>query len=178
MPGAVDLGCGSGIVAITLACELPRARLVAVDASLGALALARQNAVRHGVDDRVALVGSDWANALARPPFDVAVSNPPYVATADAGALPPEVADWEPAAALFAGTDGLSEIRALLSVLPSLLADGAPFLFEFGFSQRDAIAEEVALRAEWDLRRFVGDLSGIPRVCVLRRRGRAAPGSR
>ena len=99
--------------------------------------------------------------ALARPPFDVAVSNPPYVATADAGALPPEVADWEPAAALFAGTDGLSEIRALLSVLPSLLADGAPFLFEFGFSQRDAIAEEVALRAEWDLRRFVRDLRGF-----------------
>jgi release factor glutamine methyltransferase len=174
----LDLGCGSGVVAITLARELPGARVVAVDASLGALALARQNASLHGVADRVDLVGSDWTGALAGARFDLAVSNPPYVAAADAGGLPPEVADWEPAAALFAGGDGLSEIRALLSSLPPRLAEGAPFLFELGFGQRDAVEAEVALRPEWDLRRFVPDLSGIPRVCVLRRRGRAIPGSR
>lgn len=174
----IDLGCGSGVVAITLARELPRARLVAVDASIGALALARQNALRHGVADRVGLVGSDWTGALGGPRFDLAVSNPPYVAASDAGDLPREVADWEPAAALFAGRDGLSEIRALLSGLPPRLDEGAPFLFELGFGQRDAVAAEVALRPEWDLRRFVPDLSGIPRVCVLRRNARAAPGSR
>jgi release factor glutamine methyltransferase len=175
---AVDLGCGSGVLAITLALELPRARLVAVDASVGALALARQNAARHGVAGRVALVGSDWTNGLAGPPFDLAVSNPPYVAASEAGRLPPEVADWEPAAALFAGRDGLSEIRALLSGLPPRLAEGAPFLFELGFGQREAVEAEVALFPEWDLRRFVPDLSGIPRVCVLRRSARAGPGSR
>jgi release factor glutamine methyltransferase len=174
----LDLGCGSGVVAITLARELPGARLVAVDASIGALALARQNAARHGVADRVDFVGSDWTAALAGARFDLAVSNPPYVAAADAGGLPPEVADWEPAAALFAGSDGLSEIRALLSGLPPRLSEEAPFLFEIGFGQRDAVEAEVALRPEWDLRRFVPDLSGIPRVCVLRRSRRAIPGSR
>lgn len=174
----IDLGCGSGVVAITLARELPRARLVAIDASIGALALARQNALRHGVTDRVAFVGSDWTKGLAGPRFDLAVSNPPYVAASDAGSLPPEVADWEPASALFAGKDGLSEIRALLSVLPPRLAEGAPFLFELGFGQRDAVEAEVALRPEWDFRWFVPDLSGIPRVCVVRRSARASPGSR
>lgn len=174
----LDLGCGSGVVAITLARELPGARLVAVDASIGALALARQNAVRHGVADRVDLVASDWTGALAGPRFDIAVSNPPYVAASEAGGLPPEVADWEPAEALFAGSDGLSEIRTLLSSLPPRLAEGAPFLFELGFGQRDAVEAEVALRPEWELRRFVPDLSGIPRVCVLRRSRRTIPGSR
>jgi len=165
----LDLGCGSGILAITLACELPASRFVAVDSSVGALALARENARVLGVADRVALAGSDWAAALGSARFDVAVSNPPYVASADAASLSPEVADWEPPSALFAGSDGLAEIRRLLAGIPALLADGAPFLFEIGFGQRDAVAEEVGRHPEWELRRFVPDLSGIPRVCVLRR---------
>ena len=176
-PGArrgLDLGCGSGVLAITLALELPAARLFAVDASVGALALARHNAGRLGVAHRVSLAGSDWTSALAGIRCDVAVSNPPYVASADAAALAPGVADWEPPSALLAGSDGLSEIRILLGQVPTLLAASAPFLFEIGFGQRDAVAAEVALRPEWKLLRFVPDLSGIPRVCVLRR----APGSR
>lgn len=180
-PGArlgLDLGCGSGAVAVTLARELPRARIVAVDASVEALALARQNARRLGVADRVAVAGSDWGAAFGRTRFDVAVSNPPYVSTAEAASLPPEVADWEPAAALFAGGDGLAAIRTLLARVPDLVADRAPFLFEIGLGQREAVGAEVGRRAEWELLRFVPDLSGIPRVCVLRRRIRRAPGSR
>jgi release factor glutamine methyltransferase len=174
----LDLGCGSGVLAITLARELPGARFVAVDSSVGALALARHNARSLGVADRVAFAGSDWAAALAATRFDVAVSNPPYVAASDAASLPPEVADWEPASALFAGSDGLSEIRALLAGIPDLVADGAPFLFELGFGQRDAVAAEVGRHPEWERPRFVADLSGIPRVCVLRRRARHVAGSR
>jgi release factor glutamine methyltransferase len=174
----LDLGCGSGVLAITLACELPGARFVAVDSSVGALALARHNARSLGVADRVAFAGSDWAAALAATRFDVAVSNPPYVAASDAASLPPEVADWEPASALFAGSDGLSEIRALLAGVPDLVADGAPFLFELGFGQREAVAAEVGRYPEWERPRFVADLSGIPRVCVLRRRARHVAGSR
>jgi len=174
----LDLGCGSGILAITLARELPGARIVAVDSSVGALALARHNARSLGVADRVAFAGSDWAAALAPTRFDVAVSNPPYVAAADAASLPREVADWEPSSALFAGPDGLSEIRALLAGIPDFLSDGAPFLFELGFGQRDAVAAEVGRHPAWELLRFAADLSGIPRVCVLRRRARDAAGSR
>jgi len=174
----LDLGCGSGILAVTLACELPAAKFVAVDASVGALALARRNAGELGVADRVAFAGSDWAAALGAARFDLAVSNPPYVAAADAASLPAEVADWEPPGALFAGSDGLSEIRALLAGISDLVADGAPFLFELGFGQRDAVAAEASRHAAWELRRFVADLSGIPRVCVLRRRARNGAGSR
>lgn len=174
----LDLGCGSGVLAITLACELPGARFVAVDSSVGALALARHNARTLGVADRVALAGSDWAAALGAARFDVAVSNPPYVAAADAASLPSEVADWEPASALFAGSDGLSEIRVLLARISGLVADDGPFLFELGFGQRDAVAAEVGRHPEWELRRFAADLSGIPRVCVLRRRARDIAGSR
>ena len=166
---AIDLGCGGGILAVTLALERPGLRVVAVDASLDALALARENAGRHGVGERVALVASDWTRALGGPPLDLALSNPPYVAAAEAASLPVAVRDWEPHAALFSGEDGLSAIRRLLDVLPERLRAGAPFLFEIGFGQREAVAAEIARRPSWELRRFVADLSGIPRVCVAAR---------
>ena len=171
-PGrAIDLGCGAGILAVTLALERPRARVVAVDASIAALALARENVRRHGVAGRVALAGSDWGRAVRSAAFALALSNPPYVSASDAAALPENVRAWEPHAALFAGGDGLSEIRRLLDDVPRLLLPGAPFLFEIGFGQREAVAAEVARRPAWALSRFVPDLAGIPRVCVARRTG-------
>ena len=171
---AIDLGCGSGVVGVTLALERPAATVLAVDASVSALALARHNALRHGVSRRVRLVASDWMSALrptADAGVDLAISNPPYVAAADASSLPAAVRDWEPPAALYAGADGLSEIRRLLDALPGRLRPGAPFLFEIGFGPRDAVAAEIGRRAAWVLRRFVPDLAGIPRVCVAARSG-------
>jgi len=166
----IDLGCGSGILALTLALECPATRVIALDASVEALALARENARLHDVENRVMFVGSDWLKAVDNARFDLAVANPPYVSTADRETLPANVRNFEPASALFAGDTGLSEIRKLLSDLPRVLLSGSPFLFELGFGQRETVAAEIARLPDWELRRFVPDLSGIPRVGVLRRR--------
>ena len=166
----LDLGCGSGILAVTLAAERPAAFVVAIDRSPAALALARENVRSHGVSGRVALAASDWLDAVGPSRFDLVVSNPPYVAAADRGALPPPVRDFEPPEALFSAADGLSDIRALLGAVPRVLGPGGRFLFEFGFGQADAVLRAASARDEWEVARLVPDLAGIPRVCVLARR--------
>jgi release factor glutamine methyltransferase len=166
----LDLGTGSGILAVTWLLERPGSRAVAIDASTDALALARANAARHAVLDRLALVASDWTTALSRRiSFDLAISNPPYLTLGDAAKLSATVRDHDPALALFAGEDGLGAIRRLLNDLPAHLASGAPFLFEIGAGQADAVTDEVAARPDWRLDRFASDLAGIPRAAVLRR---------
>ena len=172
-PGRIlDLGCGSGILAVTLALAFPAAVVVAVDVSFAALALARENAASHGVLDRVRLLGADWLSAIGSARFDLAVSNPPYVAVEERETLPVSVRDFEPHRALFASSGGVAEIARLLADVPAVLAPGAPFLFEFGFGQRDAVAAAIETERAWTLRRFVPDLAGIPRVAVLRRNAR------
>jgi release factor glutamine methyltransferase len=163
----LDLGCGSGILAITLALEFPRARVLGLDSSVGALSLSRENVRLHGVEERVCWLGSDWLSCLKPVAFDLVVANPPYVAEGDE--LPASVREFEPPEALFAGSDGLSEIRALLDSLSVYLTPGSPFLFEFGFGQNDAVRRAIAERPEWKLLRVVDDLAGIPRVAALRR---------
>lgn len=165
----LDLGCGSGAVSVTLALERPRATVVATDISPAALALCRENARRHGVLGRVHLLGSDWLAGIGRAQFDLAVSNPPYVSFEDHDALPDGVRRFEPHTALFARAGGLSEIRKLLAELPRVVVPGGAFLFEFGFGQNGAIADEIAAGMEWEARRIVPDLAAIPRVAVLRR---------
>jgi release factor glutamine methyltransferase len=175
-----DLGCGSGVLAVTLALEFPESRVTATDVSVPALALARENARLLGVESRVRFLSSDWLSALARSPvFDLAVANPPYVSEADREELPPVVRDHEPANALFSGGDGLHDIRRLIESLPPLISEGGHFLFEFGFGQRPGVEEIVGRSPEWRLDRIVPDLAGIPRVAALRRsraRGRAPGG--
>jgi release factor glutamine methyltransferase len=167
---ALDLGTGSGVLAVTWLLERPGSRAVAIDASTDALALARANAARHAVLERLDLVASDWTSALSPDvPFDVAISNPPYLSVGDAPGLSVTVRDHDPALALFAGEDGLGAIRRLLNDLPAHLASGAPFLFEIGSGQADAVTDEVAARPDWRLDRFAPDLAGIPRAAVLRR---------
>ena len=166
----LDLGTGTGILAVTWLLERPESRAVAVDASIEALALARKNAARHDVLGRLALVAGDWTSALsAHAPFDLAISNPPYLSLGDARGLSVTVREHDPAAALFAGEDGFDAIRRLLRDLPAHLAGGAPFLFEIGAGQADAVAREIAGRGAWRLDRIVPDLAGIPRIAVLRR---------
>jgi release factor glutamine methyltransferase len=172
-PGArrvLDLGTGSGILAVTWLLERPESRAVAVDASADALALARKNAARHGVVCRLAFAAGDWTSALAPGvAFDLAISNPPYLAMEEAAGLSVTVREHDPAVALYAGEDGLDAIRRLLSDLPPHLAPGAPFLFEIGSGQAEAVEREVSSRSAWRLERIVPDLAGIPRVAVLRR---------
>ena len=165
----LDLGTGSGIIAVTLLQELPEARAIAIDASVDALALARKNAIRHGVLPRLGLVASDWLAALEGPPFDLVVSNPPYLARSEAGRLSRTVADHDPALALYGGDDGLECIRGLLDAVPAVLPPGAPFLFEIGFGQARDVEREARSRPEWRFEGISVDLSGIPRVTRLRR---------
>jgi release factor glutamine methyltransferase len=166
----IDLGTGSGVLAVTWLAETAGSRAVAVDASIEALGLARDNARRHSVQERLELVAGDWTAALAPgAAFDLAVSNPPYLAVADAAHLSPTVRDHDPARALFSGEDGRDAIRRLLDDLPAHLAPGALFLFEMGAGQWPAVEREIAARPLWRLDRIVPDLSGIPRVAVAQR---------
>jgi release factor glutamine methyltransferase len=167
----LDLGTGSGVLAITYLLERPESRAVALDASLDALTLARANAVRHGVLARLGLTASDWLTALGSRPFDLALSNPPYLAFSESASLPKTVREHDPARALFAGEDALAVIRHLLNELPRHLAPGAFFFFEIGYGQSEAVEEEVRSRHRWRFQRIEPDLNGIPRVAITRTAG-------
>jgi release factor glutamine methyltransferase len=166
----LDAGTGSGILAITLLAERPSARAVALDCSVEALALARANARRLGVASRLTLAASDWLSAFAGARFDLAVSNPPYLAGKDSGLLAPTVRDHEPPAALYGGEDGLDAIRLLLDELPRFLAPGAPLLCEIGYGQGAAVESDLGRRRPWRLEKILPDHAGIPRVVVARLR--------
>jgi release factor glutamine methyltransferase len=165
---AVDVGTGSGCIAIALAREFPGVQVTATDMSRAALAVARRNAERLGVADRLALVEADLLHGL-RGTADLIVSNPPYVAAGDAPSLPPEVRLHEPGAALFGGdADGLHIIRRLLASAATHLAPGGRLIMEFGFGQ-DGAVREAAQNSGWETLRVAPDLQAIPRVAVLRR---------
>ncbi len=160
----LDVGTGSGCIAVTLALERPDSRIVATDLSPGALALAAANCREHGVGDRVRLVRADLLAALRPGVFDVVVSNPPYIDVGDWPSLMPEVRDHEPPEALFAG-DGLDFYRRLFAA-GSFLHAGQRLLLEIGKGQLEAVrdlAERGGLDVEW----VVADLAGIPRVLGL-----------
>jgi release factor glutamine methyltransferase len=163
----IDVGTGSGCLAVALAREWPQARLIATDMSSGALAVARGNARRHGVAARVGLVQTDLLEGLALE-ADLIVSNPPYVASADAPALHPEVRDHEPAIALYGGPDGLGVVSRLASRAGRCLRSGGHLICEFGLGQ-EAEALDRFERDGWTIERVRSDLQGIARVLVARR---------
>jgi release factor glutamine methyltransferase len=163
----VDIGTGSGCIAIALAHEFPSARVIATDLSPAALAVAGRNAERLGVSPRLRLVRSDLLDEVATA-ADLIVSNPPYVPDADAPGLQPEVR-YEPAAALFGGKgDGLDLIRRLLVSAATFLSADGRLIIEFGFGQEAAL-REAARHAGWRVVRVCRDLQGIARVAVLGR---------
>jgi len=163
-----DICTGSGCLAVAIARERPNARLVATDISDAALDIARRNAARHGVGARIRLVPPDLFDKVAGP-FDVIVSNPPYVPARDRDTLPPEVRDHEPAAALFAGDDGLEVVRRMLPQLPPRLKPGATAMFEIGFGQADAVEQLISATPGLRIVAVRRDLRGIPRTAVARR---------
>jgi release factor glutamine methyltransferase len=161
----IDVGTGSGCLAVCLAREFRHARVIATDVSDAALRVAERNAVRHGVEVlwvRTTLLDDVDASA------DLIVSNPPYVPDAAAGTLPPEVLEYEPHGALFGGPDGLAVVRTLFSDARSRLAPGGRLIVEFGFGQ-EAEVRALAGQAGWHIERVRQDLQGIPRTIVLRR---------
>jgi len=163
-PRILDLGTGSGCIAVTLALELPGSRVVATDRSPSALAVASRNAAALGAP--IGLVGAAWSNALRAERFDLVVSNPPYL-DPTSGEVAPEVARWEPGAALWAGSGGLDAYESLLDSLVPVRA-GTPLLLEIGLGQRQPLAALAAGRG-WHLAAVHHDLAGIERVVELRR---------
>ena len=166
-PRIADIGTGCGCLAVTLAHESPRAQVVASDLSAPALEVARQNAVRHGVADRVTLVHTSYLDGIAGP-FDLVVSNPPYVRDLDKPALSREVRH-EPDVALFGGGDGLRDVAGVLDTAIRTLRPGGWFLMEFGYGQDDSVRAFVADRTALRLERIRDDLQGIPRTAIIQR---------
>ncbi|HEV7678764.1 MAG TPA: peptide chain release factor N(5)-glutamine methyltransferase [Candidatus Dormibacteraeota bacterium] len=160
-----DVGTGSGCIGITMAAELPGASVVVSDVSPEALEVARHNIDRTRVGERVETVQGDWTTPLARhAPFDMLLSNPPYVTTAEVAELATDVRNYEPHQALDAGDDGLHAYRALLSHMATLLRSPAYVAVEVDPRRADQVAQLLgAALPGWDVRSRA-DLTGRPRV--------------
>jgi release factor glutamine methyltransferase len=155
----IDVGTGSGAIAVALARALPQAQVVAVDLSPAALEVARRNARRNEVSDRVTFLQSDLLDAVEGGDFDAIVSNPPYVA--DGEVLEPQVSNYEPHAALYAGPTGLEVYERLVPQARKRLKPNGWLMLEIGFGQQAGVE---TLLHDWSALSLVPDLQGIPRV--------------
>jgi release factor glutamine methyltransferase len=169
-----DVGTGSGCLAVALARELPQARVWATDISPQALEFARRNAARHGVEGRIQFLEANLltpflpgGNEAAAAPFDLIVSNPPYVARDAAAQLPREVREHEPAEALFGGKEGDAFYGELLEQAARLLIPGGLLVLELGYGAAERVMELVGL--SWTRVAITNDLAGIPRVLAAER---------
>lgn len=168
-PLFVDVGTGSGCIAVTLAGELPEAIGVMLDSSADALEVAQANAEAHGTGDRLEARLAAFPAGLEdlHGRVDVLASNPPYVAEPERATLPPEVRDYEPDEALFSGPDGLGMLSELLDRGRALLRPGGWIALEFGIEQAAAL-QEAASRCGYVSLRIETDLAGIPRALFAR----------
>jgi len=165
-----DVGTGSGCIAVTLLCEMPGARAVAVDKSQPALQIAKLNAAKQAVAERIVFVVSDCFDELdsSEYHFDLIVSNPPYVSESALAGLQREVRDHEPRVALSPGGDGLSVIRRILTGAPAFLKPNGHLLMEIGFDQAEKVRAFID-ESVWCLLEVRPDLQCIPRIVVLRK---------
>jgi release factor glutamine methyltransferase len=170
----VDVGTGSGCLAVTLALEMPGVDMLATDISDRALAVARRNADRHGAADRVRFLCTSLLDGVD-PGIDLIVSNPPYVPDRYRSGLSSEVRDYEPAEAVFGGGDGFELIRALLEQSAARLAPGGRLLMEFGAGQDDDIRAIVAEHPTLLVHAIRDDIQGIPRTAVIGGREHVEP---
>lgn len=164
-----DVGTGSGCLGLSIAHTLRGARVVATDISRDALAVARRNALRLGVADRVSFLQTSYLDGVAGPPFDAIVANPPYVKDRDKPAISRQVIAYEPHVALFGGDDGLRGVRGVLDAARDRLRPGGWLIVEFGLGQDDEIREVVGGYPMYRLESIKEDLQGIPRTVVVQR---------
>jgi release factor glutamine methyltransferase len=161
----LDLGTGTGAILLALLHEFPRAAGLGIDISEEALLVARGNAGTTGLSSRAIFRRGDWTAGLTGP-FDLIVSNPPYIPTPDIAGLDPEVRDHDPHLALDGGADGLACYRALLPQIPPLLTPEGVAILEFGQGQGAAV-RDIALSCGLSLVEFRNDLNGIERAIIL-----------
>lgn len=166
----LDIGTGSGAIALALAEHLPQAGITAIDLSSEALEVARENAVSHHLDQRIRFLKSDLLTGLPEnervSTFDAIVSNPPYIPERDRSSLHPQVRDHEPALALFAGPSGLDIYRRLIPAAHAALKPDGLLALEIGHGQSNDL---IFLLADWKNVSLRDDLQQIPRVALARR---------
>ncbi len=170
----IDLCTGSGCIAVSLAKESPSVRVFATDKSAKALAVARQNASANGVADLIRFCEGDLFDPLEKLDIEgqveLIVSNPPYVPSGDFGSLQPEVRDYEPSLALFAGPDGTELHRRIISVAPRFLKDNGTLIMEMGLGQSAKLAQIVEKQGSYRAVDVLKDLAGIERVMVAQKK--------
>lgn len=171
-PKILDLGCGSGCIIESLLKEIPQATGCAVDISAKALAVARQNADSLAVSERLRFVNAGWFDDdftdVVGTKFDMIVSNPPYIPTAEIKDLATEVKDYDPLLALDGGNSGYDSYEQIARIAPELLKKGGYILLESGFGQAQRIADIFAAQ-EFKLLKIVSDLAGIERCVILQK---------
>lgn len=166
----LDIGTGSGAIALSLALEGSFRRVVATDLSAQALEVAARNRAAAGLEDQVELrEGADYTALAPDERFDVIVSNPPYVAEPERADLEPEVVEWEPGTALFGGLDGLDVVRRLVAGAPARLRDGGLLALEVAVGQAGAVAGLLEGAGGWDGITVRADLTGRERIVMATR---------
>jgi release factor glutamine methyltransferase len=165
---ALDFGTGSGCLAVALAVKCPRAKVTALEISPAALGLAAANATQHGVSERIRFVEGPGMEVLEEGlKFDLVISNPPYIPSAEIQQLQPEVRDFEPRGALDGGADGLEFYRQLATQAASRLAPGGRIMLEFGDGQAPAI-EKLFRDQNWIVERILQDYTGRQRILIAK----------
>ena len=167
---ALDFGTGSGCIAIALATKCPKAQIIALEVSTEALAVAQQNAARNGLTERIQFVGGDGFAALpdaAR--FDLIISNPPYILTAEIASLQPEVRDHDPRGALDGGSDGLDFYRRLASQAAGFLKPGGKIMVELGDGQASAV-RQIFEAQKWIVEAVTEDYTQRLRILIAGRK--------
>jgi release factor glutamine methyltransferase len=167
-PRLADIGTGSGCIAVSIAHEVPAAQVIATDVSGVALDVARTNARRHGVHDRVSFVRTHYLRDVDGP-FDLIAANPPYVKETDRSALGRDVRH-EPEVALFGGQNGLRDVGGVLDTAVAKLKPGGWLVMEFGYGQEENVEALVDARPPLRLNHVRADLLGIPRTAIIQRR--------
>jgi len=166
-PRILDMGTGSGVIAVTMAAELNSATVVALDISEEALEVARRNARDQGVDDRIEFRRSDYFAAVhPDEKFEVIMSNPPYISEADYPTLQKEVLH-DPKIAMLGGRDGLDSIRTIVRDAPGFLAPGGRVMFEVGYGQAEQVAVLTESAPRYRSFSYIKDLAGVDRVIIL-----------
>lgn len=169
----LEIGTGSGAVAISLAKELNKVSLIATDISSEAISLAKENAMLAGVGGKILFIRGDLYEPfrlMSRGYFDMIISNPPYIRRSDIKILPKEVREYEPIEAIDGGEDGLDVIRRIIDQSPSYLKDGGWLLLEIGQGQGDLLMELTNDKKCFEKMEMIRDLSGIERILKVKKK--------
>lgn len=165
----LDLGTGTGCLLLSLLQELPQSTGVGVDIAEGAVKIARQNAENLSLKEKSLFIITDWSDFTTEHPFDVVISNPPYIADADMTGLDPEVRQYDPYRALSGGQDGLACYREIIRLMPSWLAKNGKVFFEIGATQAESVKALLAAEG-FRVLQTVADLAGNSRCLIAEAR--------